>query len=139
MEFRHSFNSIVVCAVAALALGGCQTPSVPSAQSGPSAPGAAAAEATTTATRVLPLEPQPALTDTPLRHALDGVRQTLDLGQEELAVSRLDDLLARHPGNKAAQTLQRSMREDPVTLYGREFFVYTGSLATRWPESHRDS
>lgn len=48
----------------------------------------------------------------------------LDLGQEEAAAARLDGLLAAHQGGKAAQTLQRSMREDPTALLGREHHAY---------------
>ena len=115
---------LLVCAVASWVLGGCQTAPLQTEQSVRS--DALSAVAPETARPVASNAPEPAaaLTEATARQALDAIRQMLDLGQEEAATARLDRLLASNQGGKAALTLQRSMREDPITVHGRESFAY---------------
>jgi LysM domain len=113
----------VLCAVAAGALGGCQIAAVQTPASEPP-PAAELPAAQPIATASAP-EPVAATTETSTRQTLDAIRQLLDLGQDEAAAARLDGLLASNQGGKAALTLRRSIREDPMALHGREHFAYT--------------
>ena len=104
-------------------LAACQTTPAPAPQS-VELPAAVVAIAETAQQASAPL-PVAALTDAPLRRALDGIRQLLDQGQDEAASIALDKVLASNPGSKAALTLRRSMRDDPLLVHGREAFAYT--------------
>jgi len=113
-----------LCSAAVLTA--CQTPPKPpapseqtprAAQPAPAAPPPVAAPAP-------PPPPPTPLTETEIRQLLEGARNLLDQGQEDAAAADLDKVLESDPNQKAANTLMRSIREDPVALYGRESFHY---------------
>jgi tetratricopeptide (TPR) repeat protein len=52
------------------------------------------------------------------------VVELLEQGQEEQAIAELQRVLRQDPNHKLANSLMRQIREDPLTLFGRESFVY---------------
>lgn len=108
-------------------LQGCQTAPVQSPGSPAGYPSPAGGAAPAPAPGVEPA-PQAAPVNVPRESEISGlltaVRNNLDAGQEDAAVADLERVLAFDPQQKAASTLLRQVREDPVALYGRESFVY---------------
>jgi len=55
---------------------------------------------------------------------LETARNFLDQGQEDAAAAELEKVIESEPNQKSANTLLRSIREEPTVLYGRESFPY---------------
>lgn len=122
-------RSILALVCAAAIVAACQAPpkaAAPSEQVPRGAQPATAAPApAATAPAPPPPPPPPApLTEAEIRQLLESARNLLDQGQEDAAAADLDKILESEPNQKSASTLMRSIREDPVVLYGRESFHY---------------
>lgn len=74
-----------------------------------------------------PPPPPPKLvprTDTEIRQFLDAARNALDMGQEDIALTEVDKVLASNPEHALALNLQRQIQDDPQVLYGTTSFSY---------------
>ena len=105
---------------AAAALAGCAAP--PAAAPPPPAAPPAAPKVETPA-------PPPVENRSAEPPPLDGqeiqrAREALEAGQDETAEGELKKVLLSEPGNRQAQGLMRQIKDDPVTLLGRESFAY---------------
>jgi LysM repeat protein len=114
--------SILFMSAALLALAGCKTaPPQPAPEPGVATPGTAApAPAPAPAPVAAPVQ----RSEAEIRQLLDNARNLLDQGQEEVADAELQKVLESDPNQRTAQALQRTIRDDPTTLYGRESFPY---------------
>ena len=119
-------STAVALALALGVLAACQTPPKPGdSQSKSEPPTTPSPQPTPVAPPAPAPVPQPVpRSEAEIRQLLERARTLLDQGQEEAAVAELEKVVASDPNQKSASTLLRSIREDPVTLYGRESFQY---------------
>jgi hypothetical protein len=117
----------VVACFALLALTGCMTAPSASAPAGQGATGVAT-PAPAPAPPSPPSEPAPPaprpLAPEELRPAIDSVRNQLDQGHEDTALEVVQRILATDANHKVANSYQRQIKDDPVTLYGAEHTMY---------------
>lgn len=122
-----SIAHAVLALVCGVLLNACQAPpkSAPTGEPAPrdTPPAASPAPAPTPAPAAPPPQPVPR-SDAEMRQLLESARNLLDQGQEEGATAELEKVIASDPNQKSANTLLRSIREEPTVLYGRESFQY---------------
>lgn len=134
MSTMFHLRRVSVVALCCLGLGcaallqGCQNAPVKSPWPSSGAPASSSAPAPAPAPSAEPAPPQAPAVVVPRESEIGGllaaVRNNLDAGQQDAAVADLERVLAFDPQQKAANSLLRQVREDPVELYGRESFAY---------------
>ena len=113
----------LVCICLAV-LAGCETPPADGTKGNGRAPTTGAAPPTGTTPAPAPVaEPAPLPPGTAQKYVTSAL-ELLEAGKEDEAAAELQRALLVEPGHRLALNLQRQISVDPVTLLGRESFIY---------------
>jgi tetratricopeptide (TPR) repeat protein len=127
LGFSLSLTTLVLLAACV------QTPDNKTAPAPDSAPGGQTSGGTTTeapaptgapASSGAPAAPPVALTPQEIQRSITQAVEYLEAGQEELAEAELKKVLQSDANQRLANSLMRQIKDDPVSILGRESFAY---------------
>jgi tetratricopeptide (TPR) repeat protein len=121
--------SVITLALVAACVQTPDTKNATPADGGPTAPAGggstdAPAPATAPGTTAGPAAPAQPLTPQETQRSITIAVEFLEAGQEELAEAELKKVLQSDPNQRLANSLMRQIKDDPISILGRESFAY---------------
>lgn len=126
MKPRYKLHRLSMLMVGVGLIAGCAQP--PGSTNSPTPPAPRPVQQTPTPAPAPVPEPPPPpvvpMSPQAVQKAVTGAIELLEAGNEEQAAAELQRVLQADPNHRLAQSLMRQIKEDPVTMLGRESFSY---------------